>query len=217
MLRFTFLLCILLIATTITAQKGELVPARLILESGKEIKGFIKYGDYVDREVKLKYYKTRGGKAKTYKPKHIKAYSAQVILKDEAGKPYKTWKHYDRMEADRAPRIFASKLVWMEREVSGDIKLWTFYVEDPSNVADPYDYWYYIGLPSGQIVQVTEKNFQHISRNTFASYTALNSRVGDKDFRYRNLDRMVRDFNFWKANRHDAAEYRVAMVEKRRD
>ena len=38
-------------------------------------------------------------------------------------------------------------------------------------------------------------------------------KIGQKDFQYRNLDRMIRDYNYWSVNQHDSDEYRVALKE----
>ena len=59
--------------------------------------------------------------------------------------------------------------------------------------------------------KVTEDLYRREAKKLFSNYTALSSRVGQKQFQYRNLDRMIRDYNYWTVNRHDKNEYRVAM------
>jgi hypothetical protein len=102
----------------------------------------------------------------------------------------------------------------MEREVEGAISIYCYYIEVRNNPKKPYRYIYYLKDQNNIIQKVEQKNFPTISKSVFKGYIALTDRIGEKSFEYRNLDRMVRDYNYWVANQHNSNEYRVAMLEK---
>ena len=117
----------------------------------------------------------------------------------------------ESMIADVPPKPFASTNVFMEREIEGEVTLYTYYIEVRNDVSKPFKYEYYLKDQSGSMQKITKSDFDKTTRQIFQDYTALSSRIGQKDFGYRQLDRMVRDYNYWMENQHDRSEYRVAM------
>ena len=134
--------------------------------------------------------------------------------KDDMGIEAVKWVHYDRFKVDYPPKIFASTTVFMEREVEGAISIYCYYIEVRNDPKKPYRYFYYLKNTNGEIEKVERENFATVANKIFKDYSALTSRVGKKSFEYRNLDRMVRDYNYWVTNQHNSDEYRVAMKEE---
>ena len=58
---------------------------------------------------------------------------------------------------------------------------------------------------------IEKSDFRKVAGKLFGDYTAMANKVGTKDFNYKNLDRMVRDYNYWIDNQHNRTEYRVAL------
>lgn len=206
-------LLIVFISFNAFAKKGDKVPGYIILNGGEKVEGKIVIGSITDNETKVNFIKQGERKKKSYKPKQLEGYAYQEVDLDDVGKEVKRWVHFDRMKVDYPPKIFASTTVFVEREIEGEISLYCYYVEVRNDPKKPYRYYYYLKDIDGEVTKVERDNFEKMSKSTFKSYTALTSRLGKKDFQYRNLDRMVRDYNYWTANQHDPDEYRVAMKE----
>lgn len=204
---------LLFLSTSLLAQKGEKVPGYVILDNDRRIEGQIKVGNITENEVKVTFYSKRTGEKKVYKSTELRAYGYEGFDIDELGNEVSEWVHYERHKVDYPPKPFGPTTVLMQKEEEGAVTLFVYYIENRSDVKNPYRYHYYIQGEDGDLEKVERESFTSVSKKVFADYSALTSRVGKKDFSYRNLDRMVRDYNYWTVNQHDKSEYRVAMKE----
>ena len=210
------LLLLLIFLTTLVnaqSQKGEKVPAYIILKDGTRQEGKFKVGSITDNEVKIQFYHRGKTKKAVYKPNDLLGYGYEATEQDDLGFDETRWIHYETMKVDYPAKPFGSTTVFVEREVEGAVALFCYYIEVRNNPKKPYRYYYMIRDTDGKVTKVEEKNFRKTVMQTFKDYSALTSRLGKKDFLYRNLDRMVRDYNYWTVNQHDSSEYRVAMKE----
>jgi len=193
------------------AVKKEVKVSGFILEkNGKKIKGKIIPGSITDNELKITFI-NRSGQKKTYKPKDIKGYGYEAEIENDLGLGDTEMVFYESTKADYPPKPFASKDVFMQRESEGAVSLYCYYIEVRSNPKQPFRYIYYLKDQNGKLSKIEKDDFKKVSKTLFKDYTAMSNRIGRKDFLYKNLDRMVRDYNYWVANQHDAGEYRVAM------
>lgn len=202
------------LTATLTAQtkKGDSVSGFIIDNSGKKIDGQLIVGDWADNQIQVKFYKKGSGKKEIYKPNQLKGYGFQETILDCTGKKTKRLVEYDTRKADRPSRLFGPTTVFMHKEVTeGHFKLYCFYVEVRNDVKNPYTYSFFLEDEKGTFTKVDEENFSTKTKQMFKDYKALTSRVGSKDFKLKNMDRMVEDYNYWMENQHDANEYRVAM------
>ena len=98
----------------------------------------------------------------------------------------------------------------MQKEVEGSIELFSYYVETKNDPTRPYQYFYYIKIED-KVTKVSNETFERTSKSIFKNYTALFSKLENGELTYRNLDQLIRDYNFWLVNKHDKNEYRMAM------
>ena len=201
----------LLFSTSLFAQKGEKVDGYVILDNGKKVEGQIKVGGITDNEVKVVFYDKRSGQKTTYKSTEIEGYGYEGFDIDELGNEVNEWVHYERQKVDYPPKPFGPTTVFMQKEEEGAVTLFVYYIESRNDVRNPYTYHYYLQGEDGNLEKVERESYSNVSKKVFSDYSALSNRVGSKDFNYRNLDRMVRDYNYWTVNQHDKTEYRVAM------
>jgi len=201
---------IFFLSSSLFAQKGEKVPGYVTLKNGQKLEGQIKVGSITDNEVKVLFYNNSGSKT-TYKPTDLKGYGYESIDMDDLGNDVMAWMHYETHKVDYPPKPFGPTTVFMQMEETGDVSLYTYYIESRTDVKNPYRYFYYLKDDQGNLNKVEKEDFTAVVKKVFGTYSALTSRVGQKGFSYRNLDRMVRDFNYWSVNQHNADEYRVAM------
>ncbi len=205
-------ICLMLSITTF-AKKGSKVQGYVILNNDERIEGKVVIGSITDNETKVVFYKGSSNKKTVYKPKDLKGYGFEEKEIDEIGKTVNRWVHFDRQKVDYPPKIFASTTVFMEREEKGLITLYTYYIEIRDNPKKPYKYYYYILTEDGDLEKVDREDYVSTAKKIFKDYSALNTRVGKKNFEYRNIDRMVRDYNYWTVQQHDPDTYKVAMKE----
>ncbi len=190
--------------------KGKKVMGYYIDNYDKKVKGKLFIGTITDNEWKVNFV-TSSGEKLVLKPEEVKMYAYEESYRTEEGKKAKKWVEYHRTTVDIPPLVFGPTVVWMQKEVEGEIELFTYYTEVPDNPKNPYSYNYYIRIKGGAIKKVNEQGFSPIAKTIFNGYDALVDRIGKKDFKYKNLDRMVRDYNFWRVNKHDKKTYIVAM------
>lgn len=191
-------------------KKEVKAPGYILNKNGKKIEGYIVPGSITDNELKITFI-SRSGQKKSYKPKDIKGYGYEAEIEDDLGLGETEWLHYESTKADYPPKPFASKDVFMQRESEGAVSLFCYYIEVRNNPKQPFRYVYYLKDQDGKLNKIEKDDFKKVSKTLFKDYTAMSNRIGRKDFLYKNLDRMVRDYNYWVANQHDAGEYRVAM------
>lgn len=210
MKNIVLLLLVLFVSVSVYAEKGDKVPGYIIEKNGKKVEGKIQIGSITDNEVKITFF-SRSGKKNVYKPKHILGYGYEETDEDDLGIEETNWVHYEVAKVDYPPKPFGSKTVFIQREEQGTVSLYCYYVEVRNNPRKPYRYFYYLKDEQGKMSKVEKGDFKKIARSLFKDYSAMTQRLGKKDFLYRNLDRLVRDYNYWVANQHDSSEYRVAM------
>lgn len=208
--QLSFLFLFILFSSQVHAKK-EKFPGYIITLDDEKIEGEIITGSITDNEVKIQFIEDGEDKKKTYKAKQLKGYGYESVEEDDLGLEYKRWVHYEQQKVDYPPKPFASTTVFMQKEESGAITLFCYYVEVRNNRKNPYRYDYFAKDDQGKLVKIDKKEFRKVAGKLFKGYTAMSSKIGKKDFEYKNLDRMVRDYNYWVENQHNANEYRVAL------
>lgn len=200
-------------ATNLYDIKKDRVPGYIITLDGDKIEGEVVPGSVTDNETKVVFYADGKDKKKVYKPIELKGYGFQDQDEDDFGFGEGRWIHFETHKVDYPPKPFGPTTVFMHREEEGALTLFCYYTEVRSDVKNPYKYTYYIKGSNDQVKKVDKEGYRNIARSLFKEYNALSSRIGQKDFQYRNLDRMIRDYNYWSVNQHDSNEYRVALKE----
>ncbi len=209
------LLLLTVFCFNLNAQRGKSLDGYILLKDGSRVEGKCKIGSSItDREVKISFQRKGDKKKRVYKPKELLGYGYESTEIDDWGREETRWIHYETIKVDYPAKPFGSTTVFVEREVEGTISLYCHYIEVRNNPKNPYRYVYYMKMETGVYKKLEEESFKRTAKKTFKDYPALANRIGKKDFLYRNLDRMVRDFNYWSVNKHDKNEYRVAMIEK---
>jgi len=209
----TLLLFLTFFYFSLDAQNNKSLEGYILLKDGSRAEGKVKIGSITDREVKVSFQRKGTSKKRVYKPKELLGYGFESQDTDDLGLEDSRWIHFETIKVDYPTKPFGSTTVFVEREVEGTINLYCHYIEVRNNPKKPYRYVYYMKVEAGVYKKLEEDSFKNTAKKTFKDYPALAARIGKKDFLYRNLDRMVRDFNYWSVNQHDKNEYRVAMKE----
>jgi len=202
---FLFLLFIGISVAFIVSDEGKSTYlGYLIWNDGIRETVKIQPGSITDNEVKIKY--LVAGKVISIKPENIKSYGYTKASKNTAAEIF----HYDRLEMPYPAKPFGGNTAMVLREVSGPVKLYSYFVEVRTDRKNPVQHRPYLLDDKGRLIEVTEENFRQKTKRIFRSYTALQNRIGTKGFEMKNLRRMVRDYNYWMAKRHNVEIYKVS-------
>lgn len=208
-MKFIYLiLTVCFLHTNLFAQK-DLAKAYLNLLNGDKLEGYVQVVNDIENEAKIKFYKNKDGKAKSYKSKVVKSYGFEASHEDEVGNIYKYWRHYKQMTMERPPRVMATAETLVEKVAEGEIVLYKFLFDTPSNLEMPQSTMYIVKREGKREKRITTDNFKMEARKLFADYTALVNQLGKKQFKFANMKRMVDDYNYWKDNKHEATAYKM--------
>jgi hypothetical protein len=183
----------------------------VLADNTTRLEGTVAVGDLVDNETRVWFYAKGQANKTVFKPEQLSEYGMEITELDDAGNAKQTWLRFFRRQVDRAPVLFASKTVMMQREVAGAYNLYCYYISTPDDVERPFKYAFYLETDGGSFAKIEKDDYKGAARDAFKEYPALQALVGSKGFLYRNLDRMVNDYNYWRTNQHDKNEYRVAL------
>ena len=202
------LLAFLFLPTSVFAQK-ELAKAYVNLIKGDRLEGYVQVVNDIENEAKIKFYPNKDSKPKTYKSKFVKSYGFEASHTDEVGNVYKYWRHYKQMTMDRPPRVLATTETLVEKLAEGEIVLYKFLYDTPSDTDSPEKTLYIIKREGKREKRINEENFKVEAKKLFADYTALVTQLGKKKFKFANMKRMVDDYNYWKENKHESTVYKM--------
>ena len=206
-----FIACLLFHSQALLANKGDFHPGYIIKKNGSKQRGQIMQSSLIEREIKVYFIPPNRRMAIKYKPSDLKGYAVQLPEQNDVGNKVLKWVHYESRTVSKPPKLFASKEVFVEKELEGEISLFRFYYEYRADIEHPYRYLYYVQTRKDDFVQVDKDNFKKVCRQIFKEYTALHDRVGKAKFQFANLNRMIQDYNYWLKNKHDRNTYRVAI------
>lgn len=179
------------------AAAGKKYQGYILTLDGEKQAGVIRVKNPIIDQVKIVFINEKD-KRKTYRPKDIQGYSYEHMGENEFGETTTMWRHYQSQKATEPPKAFASTRVFMEVMEEGKLTLFDYYVERPANIRNPYKRFFYIqkeGEPT--LLQLNQKNYRKIIRELFADHTALATKVGQVNHRFRHLWKMVRSYNQW--------------------
>ncbi len=205
---------LLLIAGTFISflSVDTLRPGYIILKDGTKQTGLVEVGSLTDQEVKLKFF--QNGKQTIYKPNKLRAYGFEALetTSDATIAAQKEWKHYESLsvELDFPPKAFAPKGVFMWRTVEGHYTLYNYYYEQPARTEQPMGNCYYLKNAKGKLTKITRINFKKKIKRYTRLYTAMYQKIGKAKFRFDNLPRLLRDYNYWIRNQHDPTIYKMS-------
>ena len=91
------------------------------------------------------------------------------------------------------------------------MSLLCYYYEVQGNNRTYYQYVFYLKDKEGELSLISKDCLKFCAKELFDGYTALAKKIGKKGFEFSNIDRIVKDYNFWLSNKHDKNEYKVAL------
>lgn len=190
----TIVLAILCVTTTVFGAKYK---GYIINKEGVKLTGLIKTKNVTSDQIKIVFY--QGKKKSTHKPTSIQGYGYEHVSENQFGEDVLDWRHYRSKTAQSyAPRVFTSKEVFMEIMEEGEVTVYDYYVQVPSNIEDPYKRFFYLERKdSNEFIEISKKNYIQEAKSYFSDYRKLASKVGKINHRFHHLYKVVKLYNAW--------------------
>lgn len=186
-----------IIATAQRSNKGEKVQGFIIDNKQDTLHGLVEIEDYITAETRVKFTERRGKdyrKPKTYKPKDIKGYAIKIPVNNNSNQIVEEWIPYESKEVEEAPKPFASTMVFLERKEKGIYNLYLYHVQSNTDAKSNL-YFILERANTGQMITVTEINFDEVTSNFLNDCMDIRGRMGRADFSYLNLDNIIYTYN----------------------
>lgn len=190
-------LAIVLIAT-VTASAAKVYEGYVILNDDSKLEGKIQMLSPTLNEVKVKFV-TKDNKKKSFKAKEVKEYGFKVEKWN-----HKTRQHdinditYVRQTVERSPIAFGPTEVLIERQVTGSINMFNHFVEQNSNVKNPFIHVLYVQKgEKGNLTNLTKKNYRRVLKEMIAEYPELQAKVGSRGYGFKHIAQIITTYNNW--------------------
>ena len=192
---FTIAAIFIILACTSTTTFAKTYKGYIMTKEGEKVNGKIKARNVTIDQVKITF--ITDGKKKTYKPKNIQGYGYEHLGENQFGETVYTWRHYrSKMAQSFAPRPFTSKHVFMEIMEEGDVTIYDYYVESPSDIKNPYKRFFYVERNGdNELIEFSKENFVTAAKSFFADAPELASKIGKINHRFRHAYRIVQLYN----------------------
>lgn len=175
----------------------------ILTEDGQTIKGKIKMLSPSLNQIRVSIIDKNGLK-KTFKAEKIKEYAFTV----------KKWNHEEReyyfedvvyiqKTVEKPPCIFGSKTVLLEREVTGRINMYHYFIERRSEVDTPYWHIIYIEKGNSGLIAVNNNNYKKVLSEVVSEYADLELLYENEDFSFNNLSEVLKRWNTFIANHQE--------------
>jgi len=190
--------------------QDSIYPGYIIHSDGNQEQGLIIPGGAFDNQTGITF--KNNTDEIYYGIDQLEGYSYEHTVLDAAGNPKTEKLYFKRKDLDFAPVPDGDQTVFVEVKTEGKLSLYSLYIELKANVDDKVRQLYLIEEENGKIMKMNKLSFLKRSKIIFRDYPGLQSQLGKFNFRFENLARMIKDYNFQKENGHDIDVYKVSPV-----
>ena len=172
---------------------AKIYKGSVTLENGQVLEGQIQMLSPTLNEIKVKFI-DNNRKSTTYKAKEVATYSFIFPKYNAETKSYdNSVIEYVKKEVKVAPIPFGPKEVLVERQVSGVINLYNFYVETrASSQAFTHNF---LVEKNGETIVLDSKNYRNILKDMVADHPELKAKVGKKGYNYKYIANVISEYN----------------------
>lgn len=194
---FSIIFTITLVSMTLSASAAKVYSGYVILNNEEKLEGKIQMLSPSLNEVKVKFI-AKDGKTKIYKAKEVKEYGFKVEKWN-----HKTRTHdvntiiYVRQSVTRSPIAFGPTEVLLERQVGGAINMYNHFVEQNTNVQQPFEHIVYVQKQDGDMVAIEKSNYRQVLKEMTANYPELQAKIGSRGYGYSYIVNIIETYNNW--------------------
>lgn len=164
----------------------------IVLNDGDTTHGHVKISARVKNQIRVKFTDETGA-IRIYRAKkgEIKGYGFQTV--SNSSETMKKWRHFTVKTVSQAPAIFGSKTVFLEAKSTGDLMLYSFYIQRNTDRESPYQHSFYMEGAGFEFTEVTSRNFDRITDILGEECSKIRKSVGQLSFY--DFDRIVTFYN----------------------
>lgn len=186
------------IIATVSTSAAKVYQGYVILNDDSQLEGKIQMLGPTLNEIKVKFI-SKDNEKNTFKAKEIKEYGFKVEKWN-----HKTRQHdiknitYVRQAVERSPIAFGPTKVLIERQVLGAISMFNHFVEQNSNVNNPFIHVLYLQKErKGDLTNVTKQNYRTILKEMTAEYPELQAKIGSRGYGFKDIAEIIGTYNNW--------------------
>lgn len=192
-----FLTGIFFVASANFASAAKIYEGYVIKNDDTKLEGKIQMLSPTLNEVKVKFI-NKDSKRNIFKAKEVKEYGFEVKKWNNKTRNYETQNiTYTRQTVERAPIAFGPKEVLIERQETGKINMYNHYIEQNSNVKQPFLHIVYVQKETEELVSITKKNYKKVLKEMTAEYPELQARIGSKGYGFKHISKIIATYNAW--------------------
>jgi hypothetical protein len=178
------------------------VPGYIIMTNNDTILGKVKIATRSKNQVRVKFTPQNSFKTKTYKAKDKKLLGYGYTTQQNNDTKQIVFRNRDFLlkEADQPPVPFSSNTVFMEIKATGQVNLYSYYVESNTQVASTYLHYYFMDAKYSDNTEETRErkvmreDFERITESFTEDCPIIRNKINIA-YDYSNLDRIVAEYN----------------------
>lgn len=192
-----FLTGIFFVASANFASAAKVYEGYVIKNDDTKLEGKIQMLSPTLNEVKVKFI-NKNNKKNIFKAKEVKEYGFEVQKWNNKTRTYEAKNiTYTRQRVERSPIAFGPKNVLIERQEMGKINMFNHYIEQNSNVQQPFVHIVYVQKETKKLVHVTKKNYKEVLKGMTTEYPELQARIGSRGYGFKHIAKIVSTYNAW--------------------
>lgn len=217
MKNFTYLTLILATFTLSVAAHGkkQIYEGYVVTLDNDTIRGQVQYVNPTFNELRVIFYKD--GDKRKFTPKELKGYGFVIERYNKATKSKEQeWIHYERRQVEASPIRQGAKEVFVQRQLSGSIKLYNFYTLKSNKINSRYyDHVYYISNGADNMTLVNRKNYRKVVRQLVSNNKELYNKLGTAGYGYKYFASVVAEQNIFLDGMPDNVKQDVRWADSR--
>lgn len=189
----------MIISVPVGVHAAKVYDGYLIKLDSTRVTGRIEMLSPSQNEVKVKML-DENNKATIYKAKDVLEYGFTVEKWIRKEKRYERQNIvYVRQEVKRPPVPFGPKTVLLECEVRGEISMFHHFIEQNSNIQEPYLHIIYLQKADEKgLKELNKTNYKKLLKSMTADCPYLKDKIGRKGYLFRNVPKILKEYNTWK-------------------
>lgn len=178
------------------------VPGYIIMTNNDTLQGKVKVSSRSKNQVRVKFTQQSSVKSRTYKAKDKKliGYGYTTQENNDTRQIVYRKRDFRLKQADQPPVPFSSDIVFMEVKASGQVNLYSYYVESNTQVSSTYLHYYFMDSKYSDNTdevrkrKVMREDFERITESFTEDCPVIRNKISIS-YDYSNLDRIVAEYN----------------------
>jgi len=194
---YLFLTGIFFVASANPLSAAKTYDGYVIKNDDTKLEGKIQMLSPTLNEVKVKFI-NKENKKNIFKANSVKEYGFEVQKWNHKTRQYHTQKiTYTRQTVKRSPIAFGPKEVLIERQETGKINMYNHFIEQNSNIKQPFLHIVYVQKETKELVSITKKNYKKVLKEMTTENPELQAKIGSRGYGFKHIAKTIATYNSW--------------------